>query len=112
MKDNRKVDFPALKERTRGRMPDVLAHYRIAPVNHEDQTRIRCPFHDDERPSMTVNLTAGVFSCKAASCGLEGGLLDFVWRKEACSLPKAAETLAAICGVALPYRDGTLRPVQ
>src|SRR3954452_22517018 len=83
MGDNRKVDFKALKERTRGQMPAVLAHYGIAPVSQHEQTRIRCPFHDDERPSCTVNLTAGVFSCKAAGCGVEGGLLDFVQRKEA-----------------------------
>src|SRR4051812_31326182 len=112
MGDNRKVDFKALKERTRGQMPAVLAHYGITPVSQNEQTRIRCPFHDDERPSCTVNLTAGVFSCKAAGCGVEGGLLDFVQRKEASSLPKAAETLASICGVAVPLLDGTLRPVN
>src|SRR5437764_14742668 len=112
MQDNRKVDFKALKDRTRGQMPAVLAHYGITPVNQNEQTRIRCPFHDDERPSCTVNLAAGVFSCKAASCGVEGGLLDFVQRKEASSLPKAAETLASICGVAVPLLDGTLRPVN
>src|SRR4051812_8724389 len=112
MGDNRKVDFKALKERTRGQMPAVLAHYGITPVSQNEQTRIRCPFHDDERPSCTVNLTAGVFSCKAASCGVEGGLLDFVQRKEASSLPKAAEMLATICRVAVPLLDGTLRPVN
>src|SRR3954452_20749389 len=112
MGDNRKVDFKALKDRTRGQMPAVLAHYGITPVSQQEQTRIRCPFHDDERPSCTVNLTAGVFSCKAAGCGVEGGLFDFVQRKEASSLPKAAETLAAICGVAVPLLDGTLRPVH
>src|SRR4051794_38349955 len=82
MGDNRKVDFKALKDRTRGQMPAVLAHYGITPLNQQEQTRIRCPFHDDERPSCTVNLTAGVFSCKAAGCGVEGGLLDFV--QKAC----------------------------
>src|SRR4051794_6001914 len=112
MGDNRKVDFKALKERTRGQMPAVLAHYGITSLSQNEQTRIRCPFHDDERPSCTVNLTAGVFSCKAAGCGVEGGLLDFVHRKEASSLPKAAETLASICGVAVPLLDGTLRPVN
>src|SRR3954454_5258934 len=113
MGDNRKVDFKALKERLPpGSMRVVLTHYGITPVSQHEQTRIRCPFHDDERPSCTVNLTAGVFSCKAAGCGVEGGLLDFVQRKEASSLPKAAETLASICGVALPYLDGTLRPVN
>src|SRR3954466_5672153 len=112
MGDNRKVDFKALKERTRGQMPAVLAHYGITPVSQAEQTRIRCPFHDDERPSCTVTLTAGVFSCKAAGCGVEGGLLDFVQRKEASSLPKAAEMLAIICGVAVPLLDGTLRPVH
>src|SRR4051794_8841945 len=95
-----------------GSMRTVLAHYGITPVSQAEQTRIPCPFHDDQRPSCTVNLAAGVFSCKAAGCGVEGGLLDFVQRKEASSLPKAAETLASICDVPLPYLDGTLRPVQ
>jgi len=35
-----------------------------------------CPFHDDNRPSLSVNLETGAFKCFA--CGAKGGgIVDF-----------------------------------
>ncbi len=36
--------------------------------------RVLCPFHQDNVPSASVNLIAGVFTCHA--CGVKGDVID------------------------------------
>jgi len=40
-----------------------------------DEVQVRCIWHDDQRPSMSINLKAGTWYCH--SCLVGGGLLDF-----------------------------------
>lgn len=40
----------------------------------KDQALVCCPFHQDENPSLSVNLTAGLFNC--FSCGAKGNGFD------------------------------------
>jgi DNA primase len=37
-----------------------------------------CPFHEDKKPSLRVNLATGRWACMA--CGLRGDLVAFVMR--------------------------------
>jgi len=53
----------------------VLAHYDIEAL-HGTSFRIHCPFHEDDRPSCSVNPGAKVFNCFA--CGEQGNVLDFI----------------------------------
>src|SRR3954449_11723268 len=46
------------------------------------QAKACCPFHDDERPSCSVNLERRIFHCHAGSCGVSGNVLEFVHRME------------------------------
>ncbi len=101
MSKQQRVDFQELK--ARADFGAVLAHYGLAPVGTGDQVKIRCPFHDDERPSCSVNLAKGLWQC-FAGCGA-GNVLDFVHRMEAregavVSLRQAGLELARICGLA------------
>ncbi len=51
--------------------------YRL-PLEHlakRDSLNVRCPFHEDKHPSMSLNLAKGVWNCR--SCNLSGGMLDF-----------------------------------
>jgi len=60
-------------------MGAVLAHYNIEPQTPHEQGssfRIRCPFHEDERPSCSVNTNKKVYNC--FSCGDNGNILDFI----------------------------------
>src|SRR4051794_17137432 len=105
MPSKHKIDFRDLKARSDFRA--VLAHYGLRPVTQGEQTRMRCPFHDDERPSCSVNLAEGVWNCHAG-CG-SGNVLDFVHRMETkdgatVTLPVAAHRLADICGIDLGDR--------
>ena len=53
----------------------VLAHYDIK-AGRGTSFRIHCPFHEDDRPSCSVNPGAKVFNC--FSCGEQGNVLDFI----------------------------------
>lgn len=53
----------------------VLERYDIKP-GQGDSFRIHCPFHDDERPSCSINSKSKVFNC--FSCGEQGNALDFI----------------------------------
>lgn len=60
----------------------VLAELDRAGVHYEwagqDEIKIRCPFHEDERPSCDVSVSKRMFKCHAAGCviGSRGG--DFI----------------------------------
>src|SRR3954469_17032495 len=107
MAKNYRVDFEAIKARADFRA--VLAHYGLALLGQGEQAKVRCPFHDDERPSCSVNLERRIFHCHAGSCGVSGNVLEFVHRLEALKAPdgstvslrQAAITLADICGIEL-----------
>ena len=76
-----------------------------------------CPLHDDERPSLSVQLGEKVFHCFAPNCPAhEGGdILDFVHlmethRGSTTSLRQAGITLADICGLATGRRCPATAP--
>ncbi|MCP4408277.1 MAG: hypothetical protein GY807_11055 [Gammaproteobacteria bacterium] len=96
------IDFNYVK--THANFYDVLAYYKIKVRGKGDEIRCHCPFHDDDRPSMTINTDKRVFDCKAASCGESGNILDFVRAAEIengydLSLRDAAAKLADICNI-------------
>ena len=103
MADNRRADFDAIKARADFRA--VPARYGLASGGKGDQAKIRCPFHDDEEPSRSVNLATRVFNC--FSCHHAGNVLDFVHRMETLdgtpvSLRHSALKIAELSGIDLP----------
>jgi DNA primase len=53
-----------------------------------------CPFHDDHRPSLRVNVESGGFRCMV--CGARGGdVIDFHRRRHGVSFSTAAKALGA-----------------
>lgn len=106
-----RIDFDDLK--ARADFAAVLLHYRINLVGSGEQAKVLCPFHDDERPSCSVNLAKRLWHC-FRGCGA-GNVLDFVHRMEtrdgaSVSLRQAAERLAAICGLGDGDRRAAPRP--
>ena len=72
------VDFKIIRQHLG--FADVLAHYGIKSVGNNKQVKVLCPFHDDHKPSLGVNLDKGVYNCFA--CGDGGNALDFVAHME------------------------------
>jgi 5S rRNA maturation endonuclease (ribonuclease M5) len=57
------------------------------------QQDVRCPFHSDSDPSMSVNLDEGTWFCHA--CGVGGGMRDFEMKK--LDTESKSEAWRAIC---------------
>jgi DNA primase len=82
------VSFEEVKSRVS--MRDLLAHYSLMqgvmekPSKHGLELRLRCPFHDDKTPSLSINAETGKFHC--FGCHAKGGdIFDFVVTKEGIS---------------------------
>lgn len=94
------LNFSEIKEAADFR--EVLNHYDIT-VPAGDDVKVICPFHDDHKPSCSVNMTKKVFQC--FSCKKKGNILDFVRYIEGCDLRAAAEALQGISGGEIDHRD-------
>lgn len=120
MTSNRRVDFEAIKAAADFGL--VVAHYeargelRLAKGARGGQLKAHCPWHDDAKPSLSLNLGKKLFHCfNQGECGVSGNALDFVHQLEAqmgrpCSLREAASLLAEIGGVKLDGAEGRPEP--
>lgn len=65
----------------------------------------RCPFHNDTKPSMTVNQERQSWKCWV--CDIGGDVFSFVMQREGVDFPGALRMLAERAGIELPeYRKG------
>jgi DNA primase len=63
----------------------------------------RCPFHDDQNPSFSVNAVEKLYNC--FTCPASGDLLKFVQETEGLDFVGAVEWLADRYGVQLEYEE-------
>lgn len=61
----------------------VLYHYGYISDISQDKVKIICPFHEDLKPSMIVDLVKENFYC--FGCGATGGVKEFIMKVEKCS---------------------------
>jgi hypothetical protein len=76
-------------------LPSPTAYYSRVflklPVNR-DWTKVICPFHDDNHPSLSINLKEGYFKCH--SCGAKGGgIAKFHMMKNGLSFKETVQHL-------------------
>jgi hypothetical protein len=81
----------------RNLLPDPSTYYAQCLnilVRRGDWASGCCPFHQDQRPSLSVNLKHGGFKCHA--CGASGGdVLDFYRRLTGMGFIEPAKALGA-----------------
>ena len=75
------VSFDELKNRVS--FKEVLTHYALMqgtmekPTKRGMELRLRCPFHEDKTPSLSINAETGKYHC--FGCHAKGGdIIDFV----------------------------------
>uniref|UniRef100_A0A7C5AM47 Zinc finger CHC2-type domain-containing protein n=1 Tax=Desulfobacca acetoxidans TaxID=60893 RepID=A0A7C5AM47_9BACT len=56
-----------------------------------------CPFHEDKKPSLSVNLETGYFHC--FGCGAEGDVFDFYQKRHGVDFKTALQELARLAGL-------------
>ena len=59
-----------------------------------------CPFHDDSKPSFSVNLNNGVFNC--FGCSEKGSVFDFLMKRDKIDFKTSMSNLAKIAGIKIP----------
>lgn len=84
----------------RAHLPDP-AHYYTAELGALQGRGVWrdavCPFHQDTRPSLRVNVATGAFRCM--TCGAHGGdVLAFQMQRYGQTFPAAAKALGAMTG--------------
>jgi hypothetical protein len=84
-----------------------FAHHMGASLPKRDQALVKCTFHDDARPSLSINLQDGVWKCQAG-CG-DGGLIEFEMLASKCDRDTAKRNIATIVGVDL-FGSGDQQP--
>ena len=82
----------------RSALPPAETFYRQEfdrlPRPSRGWVQVRCCFHDDRRPSLSLNLHQGHFFCH--SCGVKGGdVISFVMQRDGVSFRRACERLRA-----------------
>lgn len=94
------TDFD-VKERVRAAtdIVDVIGHdLELRPQGRHFVAR--CPFHNDTRPSMTVNQERQSWKCWV--CDIGGDIFSFVMQREGVDFPTALRSLAERAGIEIP----------
>jgi len=95
-------NYPTSATRKRGldrsRLPVPMDYYRAIfgelKPNGEGWALVRCSFHEDNRPSLSVHNGRGAFTCFA--CGVKGGdLIAFVMLRDGLDFKAACKALGA-----------------
>lgn len=74
----------------------------------KDQALVSCPFHQDESPSLSINLSAGLFHCFA--CGTKGNGFDLFMKVRGCDFKTALHDLEGRAGISTGTRIAPDRP--
>ena len=72
----------------------------------------KCPFHNDNRPSMNVRPQHGYFKCHAAGCEAGGDIFRFISEYRGVSFKQAVLLAAERVGITPPGGAGAYTPVQ
>jgi len=79
-------------------IPDYYReHVKKLKVKDNGQGMGLCPFHDDHKPSLSVNTNRGAFHCYV--CGAEGSVFDFEMRLNGIDFKEALHSLGARVGI-------------
>ena len=70
-----------------------------------------CPFHDDKKPSMSVNSEKGYYYCHAAGCGASGDIFTFISEYTDMGFCRSVLEAAARVGIEPPSGINLSMPV-
>lgn len=62
-----------------------------------EQVIVRCPFHDDKSPSLSINTTTGLYNCFA--CAAKGDGFALYMKVRSCDFKTAMNDIEAMAGI-------------
>lgn len=99
------LDFD-LKERVRSAVDIVDVIGQTLEIQPQGRNFVaRCPWHDDRRPSMSINQERQSWKCWP--CDIGGDVFSFVMRRDGLDFPSALRLLAEMAGIPIEqYSSG------
>jgi len=91
------MEIPDIKQRLS--ILTVLQNYSIKP-NRNNQ--IKCPFHDDDKPSCKIYPDTNTFHC--FGCNATGDQIEFIEKYEKCTKHEAILKAKQLCGIPEPIK--------
>jgi len=73
--------------------------------NDVHECAVKCPFHNDDHPSMSVNIDNGMFKC--FTCNAEGSALSFIRRRDNLDFNSALKKLQSFIPITDIVKDFT-----
>ncbi len=92
------MQIPDIKNRLP--ITKVLAHYGI---KIDKNTHIKCPFHQDDKPSCKIYLDTNTYNC--FGCSKTGDVIQFIQDYEKCSKHEALKIAAELAGEEIKNTD-------
>ncbi len=103
------IEYNDISAFKRYNLPDLIQSYGIEVKRRSGGWIARCPFHDDNNPSLSINQKDGIWLWHCFGCGASGTVIDFVMKKETLTLAETYEKLRLLvscsAGIA-PCDDG------
>lgn len=82
----------------------TLEHYGLKPNKHH---QIKCPFHEDDKPSLKVYTDTNTFNC--FGCGANGDVIEFIQKKENLNKHQALVKATELTGETIK-RASSIKP--
>ena len=82
----------------------VLQHYNLKP---DRNNHIKCPFHEDDKPSCRIYHDTNTFHC--FGCGATGDVIEFIMLMEKCTKHDAIMKAKQLCGISGPIKTEKLK---
>lgn len=103
-----KIDRNKLGEsKARVKLSELIGH-KVNLTRNGVEFLARCPFHNEDTPSFTVNDSKGFYYC--FGCGETGDHITWLTNHEKMSFPEAAKYLSGISGTDLTPSENYTRP--
>ena len=83
----------------------VLQHYNLKP---DRNNQIKCPFHEDDKPSCRIYADTNTFHC--FGCNATGDQIEFIEKYEKCSKHEAILKAKQLCGIPEPIKAEKPKP--
>jgi putative DNA primase/helicase len=87
------------------RAVEELSNVRLDGRPGQRVRKACCPFHPEKTPSFSVSNEKNSFQCFGGSCGVKGGVFDFIMEYQGVTLTEAVLIAADRVGISPP--DGT-----
>lgn len=91
------MEIPDIKQRLS--ILTVLQNYNLKP---DRNNQIKCPFHEDDKPSCRIYTETNTFHC--FGCNATGDQVEFIEKHEKCSKHEAILKAKQLCGIPEPIK--------